>query len=661
VCGIVAVWNRDGRPIDVAALRAGVQSLARRGPDGEGYLLVDTQRGVAVEASAHLLDSLGDRHFDLALGHRRLAIVDLSSAGHQPMGTEERDVWIVFNGMIYNFEELHARLLARGRRFRGRSDTEVLLASYLEWGPRFVDELNGMWALVIWDARSRMLLVSRDRLGIKPLIYHLSDTTAAFASEMKALAPLLPGSPEIDPQAVHHYLSLMQVPAPWTIDRRVRKLEAARNLEVGRENARESRYWSADAVASDAHTYGDDAAAERELEELLADSVRKELVADVPIGTLLSGGVDSSLVSALAADAKRPERLTTFSVTFPGLPDVDESVWARRVAERLGSEHVEIELRLDDVGLVDEILQLYDEPFAISSVLGVYLLAREASSRVKILLSGDGGDELFAGYERYLVIEDRWRERATRRFGRLDKERVAGIGQWVRWRPLAPATLARLAYESVRTTDAAGRDREFNRGRVMFNDVEKLALYSDAWRGAHRPASTIGWLTAATGVSHGTDPVLRRQLMEIHTSLPDEMLAKVDRATMAWGIEARVPLLDHRVAEHALRLSPALRYGGGEGKSVLKRIAAKHVPRDAIYRSKRGFTIPLAEWLRGGLREFVRDTLAPASVRRAGVFDPAAVAEVIAWYEREPDFHTAHMVFTLLAFHLWHEKIYEKF
>lgn len=630
-----------------------MQSLARRGPDGEGYVLVDTQRGVAVEASASSLDSLGDRRFDLALGHRRLAIVDLSSAGHQPMGSEERDVWIVFNGMIYNFEELRARLVARGRRFRGRSDTEVLLASYLEWGPRFVDELNGMWALAIWDSRSRTVLVSRDRLGIKPLVYHLSNTTAAFASEMKALTPLLPGSPEIDHQAVHHYLSLMQVPAPWTIDRRVRKLEPARTLEVGRDRARESRYWSADAFANSARD--DDATAERELEALLSDSVRKELVADVPVGTLLSGGVDSSLVSALAAHATRPERLTTFSVTFPRLPDVDESVWARHVAERLGSEHVEIELRLDDVGLVDEILRLYDEPFAISSVLGVYLLAREASSRVKILLSGDGGDELFAGYERYLVIEERWSERAKRRFGRLDKERVAGIGQWVRWKPLALTTLARLAYESLRTTDAAGRDREFNRGRVMFNDVEKVTLYSDAWLGAHHPAPTVEWLGAAADVSDGTDPVLRRQLMEIHTSLPDEMLAKVDRATMAWGIEARVPLLDHRVAEQALRLSPALRYGGGEGKSVLKRIAAKHVPHDAIYRTKRGFTIPLAEWLRGGLREFVRDTLAPASVRRAGVFDPTAVADVIAWYEREPDFHTAHMVFTLLAFHLWHE------
>ena len=656
MCGIVALWNRDGSPIDVDALRAGVKSLAHRGPDGEGYLLVDTRSGRTVEASSMTLESLRGERFDLALGHRRLAIIDLSAAGHQPMGSAERDVWVVFNGMIYNFEELRGRLLARGRAFRGRSDTEVLLAAYLEWGPRFVDELNGMWAFVIWDARTRTLLASRDRLGIKPLVFHLDADSAAFASEMKALRPLLAGAPEIDAQAVHHYLSLMQVPAPYTIDRRVRKLRPAQVLEVGRDSVRERTYWSADSFAVEAATEGDERDAEARLEALLADSVRLELVADVPVGTLLSGGVDSSLVSALAALGKRPERLTTFSVTFPGRPDVDESVWARLVAERLESDHVEIELDESDVSLVPEILRLYDEPFAISSVLGVYLVARAASERVKILLSGDGGDELFGGYERYLAVDDRWQHRAQRPYGRLDKERVAGIGQWVRWQPLSTAVLARLAWQSLRTNDARGRDLEFNRGRVMFNDVEKLSLYSDAWRDGPVPDPTVPWLCSASGSTIAVDPILRRQLMEIHTSLPDEMLSKVDRATMAWGIEARVPLLDHRVAEQALGLPAALRYGGHEGKRILKRIAARHVPSEVVYREKRGFTIPLAEWLRGGLREFVRDTLTPAAIRRAGVFDDAAVGQVLAWYEREPNFHTAHMVFTLLSFQLWQDR-----
>ena len=658
MCGIVALWNRDGKPIDLDALRSAVRSLAHRGPDGEGYLLADTHTGRTVEATADTLDSLRGQRFDLALGHRRLAIIDLSAAGHQPMGNADGSVWIVFNGMIYNFEALRSRLSARGHRFRGRSDTEVLLGAYLEWGHAFVDELNGMWALAIWDSRNRTLLASRDRLGIKPLVYHLGTGTTAFASEMKALAPLIGGSPEIDGQAVHHYLSLMQVPAPYTIDRRIRKLAPARMLEVRASDVHERRTWSAHSFATggglgEEMPHETDAAAR--LEALLTDSVRLELVADVPVGTLLSGGVDSSLVSALAAAATRPQKLTTFSVAFPGLPGVDESPWARKVAKALDSDHVEIELRLDDVNLVGEILRLYDEPFAISSVLGVYLVARAASERVKILLSGDGGDELFAGYERYLHVDDRWRLRSRRHLGRLDRDRVAGIGQWVRWRALDMPTLARLAWESLRTGDARGRDLEFNRGRVMFNDVEKLALYSEAWRASLDVEPTIPWLCRAGSPPNGGDPVLRRQLMEIDTSLPDEMLAKVDRATMAFGIEARVPLLDHRVAEHALALPAALRYGGHEGKRILKRIAAKHVPRDVVYREKRGFTIPLAEWLGGGLRELVRDTLTDDAIRRAGVFDPASVAQVVHWYEREPSFHTAHMLFTLLSFQLWHE------
>ena len=668
MCGIVAVWNRDGRPIEVDRLRNGVEALAHRGPDGEGYVLIDTRSGGFVECAGRespsdgeparaLLESAAGASYDLALGHRRLAIVDLSAAGRQPMASPERDVWIAYNGMIYNFTDLRSELEAAGRTFRSRTDTEVVLEAYRHWGPAFVERLNGMWAFVIWDARTRTLLASRDRMGIKPLVYHASDRLVALSSEAKGLRPFLTGSSEIDGQALHHYLSLMQVPAPYTIDRRVRKLEPARLVQISTTRIEERAYWDPSPTGSDAL---DEREAAERIEALLADSVRMRLIADVPAGCLLSGGVDSSLVSALAARVKRPESLTTFSVTFPRLPDVDESPWARQVAEHLASDHVEIELSLDHVEVIPELIRLYDEPFAISSVLGVYQVARAASERVKILLSGDGGDELFAGYERYTHVDDRWELRGARRLAklgvlaRLDRERVAGVGQWVRWRPLSPSILARLALGSLRTDGERGRDLEFNGGRLMFNDVEKAALYDAAWRNSGPFVRTVDTLCSVVGPPSG-DPVLRRQLMEVRTTLHDEMLAKVDRATMAWGIEARVPLLDHRVVESALRLPAACRYGGGEGKRVLKRIAARHVPHDVVYREKRGFTIPLADWLGGGLREFVRDSLTPTAIRRAGVFDARTVGEVVAWYERAPNFHTAHMVFTLLCFQLWYD------
>jgi asparagine synthase (glutamine-hydrolysing) len=509
-----------------------------------------------------------------------------------------------------------------------------------------------MWAFVIWDARSRTFLASRDRVGIKPLVYHLSERRVAFASEIKGLRPVLGGSCDIDPQALHHYLSLMQVPAPHTIDRRIRKLQPARALTVGPRDCQERIYWR---MAPGLAGVLDARESRRRLEALLHHSVRLRLIADVPVGCLLSGGVDSSVVTALAARAKGEERLTTFSIGFPGMPDVDETPWARRVAAHLGTEHVEIALSVRDVDLAPDVIRHYDEPFAVSSVLGVYLIARAARERVKILLSGDGGDELFAGYARYLDVDRRWDRRAGGALARLRRDRARAVNQWVRWRPLTRADRVRLALHSLRVPDERGRDFEFTRNHMMFTDAEKLALYTAEWRRGRTLDGTIDWLCSIVPADDG-DRVLRRQRQDLQTTLPDEMLAKVDRATMAWGIEARVPLLDHRVVELALSLPPACRYGGGEGKRILKEIGADYVPREVLYREKRGFTIPLARWLDGELREFVRDTLAPAAVRRAGIFEPAEVAHVLALYARQPDFHTAHMLFTLLCFQVWYER-----
>jgi asparagine synthase (glutamine-hydrolysing) len=396
----------------------------------------------------------------------------------------------------------------------------------------------------------------------------------------------------------------------------------------------------------------DEAAAR--VEALLQDSVRLRLIADVPVGSLLSGGIDSSVVSAIAARARANGRLATFSLAVPDRPDVDESPWARRVAGDLRTDHADVALRARDVELYPRILALFGEPFAVSSILGVYLLARAAAGRVKILLSGDGGDELFAGYvQRQLGVDARWDGYGRGLFARLRAERAVAASAHVRWRDIDRHEMRRLRLRSLVTPDRAGRDFEFNLRRCMFNDHEKAALYTAAWRDGHDLRDTVPWLCESLPAAP-MDRLARRRLHDVRTSLHNEMLAKLDRATMAWGIEGRVPLLDHRVAELAFALPADLHRAGG-GKGVLRAVARRWVAADVASRPKQGFDIPLGSWFGGALRGWVRDVLDPAAIRRAGIFEPAVVAEVLAAFERRPNVHRAHWVFTLCAFQLWHD------
>ncbi len=661
MCGIVAVWNRDGRPVERAALARAVASLARRGPDDEGYVLIDTRSGRAVPCGGddtrvpglpRLADVDGD--FDLALGHRRLAIVDASAAGHQPMGTDDGRLWIAFNGMIYDFRALRAELESAGHRFRSRTDTEVILHAYARWGAECVTRFNGMWGFALWDGEARRLVVSRDRIGIKPLVYRLDDDRVVVASELGALAPVGALADGIEPRALHHYLSLMQVPAPYTIHARVWKLQPARLLSIGRSDARETRYWRP--TPGRVSVPVDPDAACEQLEALLRDAVRLRLVADVPVGCFVSGGVDSGTIAALAAQAQGDVPLATFSIAVPSDPRIDESQYSRAIAAHLGSDHTQLDLEPDDFAGFFEHGALSGEPFAVSSVLGVGLIARAARARVKVLLAGDGADEIFAGYyPRHVAVDERWDRFAPGWRGRLAPARAQAAGQWVRWRDLGRSTRWGLQARSLFVSDAAGRDHETMAKRCMFNDYEKRALYTGAWAARVGDEDTIPWMCAGLSAENG-DPLLRRQLHDVETLLHDEMTAKLDRGTMAWGIEGRVPLLDHRVVELAMSLPPAFRYAEGEGKWLLRRIAARVLPETILTRPKRGFTIPVASWLRGDRRAFLHDTLAAPAIRRAGIFEPSAVADVLAFFEREPHFHTAHMVFTLLCFQLWYDR-----
>jgi asparagine synthase (glutamine-hydrolysing) len=660
MCGVISVWNRDGAPVDMAALSRAATALRHRGPDDEGYVLIDTRSGRTIACAGRdtrpdvalpRLDDIRGQHFDLALAHRRLVILDDSPAGHQPMSTEDGAIWLAFNGMIYNFAEIRSQLEALGRTFRSRTDTEVVLRSYEMWGPECVERFNGMWAFTLWDGRTRRLFASRDRLGIKPLVYHVGPTAVAVSSELKGLAAL-PAMPRvIDPEALHHYLSLMTVPAPFTIYSHARKLLPGHSLIVDARSATDAAHWRPEPR----HDPGTSVDAIEELHGLLRDSVRLQLVGDARVGTLLSGGVDSSVVSALAADMTRPAALPTYHLTFPGAPRCDESGWAEQVSAHLSTDHHRVPLASDILSTLPELVGLFDEPFAVSSVIGVYLLAREAAKRVKVLLTGDGGDELFAGYlSRYAGVDALWDGIAASRRPMVSAMRGRAGGERVRWEPFGLRARVRTATSALGRSVEAGRETSLNLTKVMFNDVEKRALYTPQWRDGTRRMSTAAWLGARLPPATG-DRLRRWQIHDVCTSLHDEMLTKVDKATMASGVEARVPLLDHRLVEFALGLPAELKIAEGQGKWILKKVGERYLPRETLYRAKRGFDIPLSEWFRGDWRTFVRDTLSPTALRRVGVLQPREVERVIAHHESRPGFTTSHMVFTLLCLQIWHD------
>lgn len=659
MCGIVSIWNRDGRPVDVPALVRAVAMLERRGPDDEGYLLIDTRSGRRVEcrgpgtrADVDLppIQDFYGQPFDLAFGHRRLAIVDLTAQGHQPMSSRDGQGSITFNGMIYNHHELRERLAAAGRTTRGHCDTEVLVEALSLWGDTCLPLLNGMWAFAHWDQTRRVLTWSRDRLGIKPLVYSVSDSQAACASDINSLRALGVDPGGLDSQALHHYLSLMQVPAPFTIYERIKKQLPATSLQITATDARESTYWNLYDFANAPRIAAADAP--DQIEELLRDSVRLRLQGDVPVGCLLSGGVDSSLVSALAAGEVAPEALRTYSVVLPGSAEHDEGPWSRLVSTHLGTDHHEVIPNLGPTELQD-LLSLFGEPFAVSSVLGVYLIAREARRTVKVLLSGDGGDEVFGGYARYRLDPSRISSRVARRIG-------IGLppppGQSTRWSQDPALSRIGKAVGYLLTGEEMAGELRFQNRRMRLNDTEKWDLYTPAWR-RNQVENTLPILAREGRQVAGqcADPILARQVHEITTSLHNEMLTKFDRATMAWGIEGRVPLLDHRLVELALRLPVEERLATSEEKVLLRRVARRHVPPAAVDRPKLGFNVPVSDWLSGNLAQLVEDSLSPDSLRRAGVFDPTTVKRLLAHASDHPGFENTHAVFTLLCFQVWQD------
>ena len=584
MCGIAGFWTRNERNLEAAEQSLGdmLTCIVHRGPDDHGVW--------------------ADRDAGVVLGHRRLSIIDLSPLGHQPMITEDGRLAVVFNGEIYNFPELRQQLAARGVRFASRSDTEVLLHGYREWGEKVVDHLVGMFAFAIWDARTGELFLARDRAGEKPLYYATGPWGFAFASEVAALAGFPEVDTEIDLDALALYLQYQYVPAPYSIYCGIRKLPPGHAMRVRDGEMTAWRYWDPAPLAAGPRLRIDDEEAVTELEAILRTAVRGQMLADVPLGAFLSGGIDSTAVVSLMVElSTTPVR--TFTIGFD-VPRFDESPHADAVARHLGTDHtVEYLTAQDALELIPRLPAMYGEPFADSSALPTHLVSRTARRHVTVALSGDGGDEAFGGYNRYGYF-----------LAALRLSRLAGPFGGM----LAPA-LAHLPGKLGRGAPLLGRPaKELYRYMVSIfeaADVRALTGHTPTFAEFER-----GWAAAS-----GQPMRQRAMLTDLLTYLPEAILVKVDRAAMAISLETRAPLLDHRVLEFALQLPHRL----VRGKQLLKELVYRRVPRPLVDREKRGFGVPLAAWFRGTLRPLLEDTLVPARLEAAGIRDHALVRRLI--------------------------------
>jgi asparagine synthase (glutamine-hydrolysing) len=601
MCGIVGIFDRCGQSeIARPLLRRMTDVIGHRGPDGEG-----------------IYNAPG-----IGLGFRRLAIIDLAG-GDQPMFNEDRTVCLVFNGEIYNYQPLMAELAALGHRFRTRSDTEVIVHAWEEWGEACLDRFNGMFAFALWDARTETLFLARDRLGEKPLYYgFLADGRLIFGSELKSLLC----SPDLDrtlnPQAIEEFFAFGYIPDPHTIYRAAHKLPPAHCLVFRRgEPAGAPRaYWDVRFV--DDVRLGREEVSE-ELVLRLREAVRMRMIADVPLGAFLSGGVDSSGVVAMMAGLKT-EPVSTFSIAF-GVHGWDESAYAAAIATRYGTDHHVREVDPNSFDLVDRLASIYDEPFGDSSAMPTFRVCAMARENVTVALSGDGGDEVFAGYRRYRwhCAEDRLRRLLPQSvrapvFGALG--RLYPKLDWLP-RPLrAKVTLQELAQDPVGA---------YFSSVSICNDALRRQLFSPALRLELQGYSALDLLRGHMARSGSEHALSQAQYADFKTYLPGDILTKVDRASMANSLEVRVPLLDHTLVEWAARLPPTLKLHGREGKHILKSALESYVPRDILYRPKQGFAVPLAAWFRGPLRERLTQALQGKSLQDSGLFDMRFVGRLI--------------------------------
>jgi asparagine synthase (glutamine-hydrolysing) len=624
MCGIAGRFNYDaGRPVDRDVLQAMTDAVAHRGPDAAGY---------------HLAPGIG-------LGHRRLSIIDLST-GDQPLCNETGTVWTVFNGEIYNFADVRAELVARGHRFKTSSDTEIIVHGYEEWGERAVERFRGMFAFAVWDAAKRRLVLARDRVGVKPLYYaELPGRGIVFGSEIKSLLEDPDVPRDWRPDAVDAYLTLLYIPAPATIYRGIHKLEPGHVLVAERGALRTTRYWDLTFTGD-----GDPAREPEYLEQLdalLAESVALRQIADVPLGAFLSGGIDSSAVAAymVQTSAQPP---VTISVGFDHAA-YDELAHARRVASHLGCEFHPRTVTPDIVALLPKLAWHFDEPFADSSAVPTYYVSQAARGLVTVALSGDGGDELWAGYTRHRV--ERREQQARAALG--PAHAVAGaLGRAL---PLSVKGARALRHLGADPAQAYALKHAYG----MFEADAKTRLYAGDFAAAVADADPFAPFRDLYARCASRDPIDRGLYVDVHTYMVDDILTKVDRMSMAVSLEARDPLLDHKLLEFAATVPSSLKIKDGRGKYLLRKVLQRRIPADILARGKQGFSAPIGEWLRGPLAPMADALLTDGRLRERGVFDGREVTRL--WQEhRGGRADHRHRLWQLIMLELWFRQFIDR-
>lgn len=597
------------------------RSLTHRGPDEEGYWIDGS----------------------LALGMRRLQVVDIVG-GRQPMANEDGSVQVVFNGEIYNHEELRRELEGFGHRFRTRSDTEAIVHAFEEWGPDCVERFNGMFGLAVWDTHRQRLFLARDRLGIKPLYVHEGPEGVTFGSELKAVvsAPWVPL--EWDEEAVDDFMTYEFIPAPRTIVAGVRKLRPGTSvLYEGGRAPQSCQYWQLRAGSPPR----DPDEAVNGLRALLRNSVRRRLMADVPLGAFLSGGIDSSIIVALMSD-ETPGRVRSFSMGFADR-SYNELSYARAVADRFTTAHREEMVTPEIVGLAGRLADFFDEPFADVSAFPTYMMSEIARREVTVVLSGDGGDELFAGYEHYRA--HRWAER-IRWLARQGAWRW--VDQLLAWVPPTPRKKGAVN-KAKRFVEGLRRPADLEQARwwVFWDLIERRELYASEFAEHLGDRDPFGCYRQrlAEGAASGFGGLQRQLYADVTGYLPDDILTKVDRMSMAVSLEARVPYLDHEFVEYSMRVPAEWKLKRGATKWILKQAFRDELPARIRRRGKEGFSIPMKNWLRGPLRPMLRETLAPARVCQRGWYDSQEVAQLVDEHLRGRANH-AHRLWCLMSLEL---------
>lgn len=626
MCGICGIYNFDGKPVNAVLLDGMNNTMTHRGPDGSGTFI----------------------RSNIGLGHRRLSIIDLES-GSQPMSNEDGSIQVVFNGEIYNFGELRTSLEQKGHRFLTHSDTESIIHGYEEWGDAFVDRLRGMFAIALWDARHHKLMLVRDRLGKKPLYYCLEHNRLLFASELKAILADRSVPREINPAALDAYLSFGYVPSPLSIYKSIRKLPPAHLAVCTREGFSTREYWR---LAMDREIqYSNEEDIMGQLRSILDDAVKIRMISDVPLGAFLSGGIDSSLVVASMAALMHTDPIKTTAIGFAD-GRYNELEFSRIMANHCRTDHTEYIVNPDALSVIDKIVWHLDEPFADSSAIPTFYVSQLARQKVTVALSGDGGDEVFAGYiKRYSMnrFEDGFRAKLPKSLRTL-AGRLAPIYPRTRLLPRPFRLKSFLQNISQSLEEAYARDMSF-----YFLPEMKRLLYCPEFQASLGDSDPFSFLRRHFAINHNPDVTTRVQYVDIKTYLPEDILVKVDRMSMAHSLEVRAPLLDHKLIEFAGTLSSSLKLRGNESKYILKKSVESRLPKDILLRKKQGFSVPLANWLRNDLKNYSEQTLLSRNAVTQEYFNPSYVRQLWELHQNGVQ-DNAHQLWSLIMFELWHQQ-----